>query len=336
MTDAELDDELSQPTPVAIEAMRTVGGDLLILGAGGKMGPTLARLAVRATLTAGVTRRVIAVARFSEPGVAARLRAGGVETVRADLFDPGEVSRLPDAPNVIYLVGQKFGTTGQSDRTWAVNAFLPGVVAQRFRGARIVGLSTGNVYPLWPAASAGPTEHDATGPVGEYAQSALARERVLEYFSRQDGTPMAVLRLNYAIEPRYGVLRDIGDRVRSRLPVSVTMGRVNVIWQRDANAIALAALGHCTTPPFVLNVTGAAVSVRAIAERFAERWDRAPVFEGQEAPTALLSNPARCLALFGPLPVGLDEMIAQVASWIEQGGRSLEKPTHFEVRDGGF
>ncbi|HEU5219559.1 MAG TPA: NAD-dependent epimerase/dehydratase family protein, partial [Gemmatimonadales bacterium] len=240
--ETELEEILSRPTPAVVQAMGSLQGDLLILGAGGKMGPSLARLARRASTDAGSTRRVIAVARFSEPGLQAALEADGIDTIRCDLFDRGPVAALPEAPNLIYMAGQKFGTTGEEARTWAVNAVLPGIVAERFSAARMVAFSTGNVYPLWPLDSEGPAETDPVGPVGEYAQSALARERVLEFFSRQQGTPLAILRLNYAVEPRYGVLRDIADRVYGGVPVSLAMGRVNLIWQRDANAIALRAL----------------------------------------------------------------------------------------------
>lgn len=317
--------------------MGVLPGDVMLLGAGGKMGPSLARLARRASDQAGNRRRVIAVARFSEVGLQAVLEAGGIETIACDLFNREQVAALPDAPNLIYLAGQKFGTTGDEARTWAVNAVLPAIVAERFPGARIVAFSTGNVYPLWPVDSEGPTEADPVGPVGEYAQSALARERVLEFYSGRNGTPMVLLRLNYAIEPRYGVLRDIADRVRAGTAVSLAMGRVNLIWQRDANAIALRALAQCASPPLVLNVTGRpAHAVRALAIELGARWGREPRFEGAEADSALLSNAARCEALFGAPETGLAEMIDRVAQWVEQGGRSLGKPTHFEARDGRF
>ena len=332
-----LEELLTRPTPAVVAALGALDGDLLILGAGGKMGPSLARLARRASDEAGVRRRVIAVARFSEPGLAAALREDGVEVISGDLFDRELLARLPDVTNVVYMVGQKFGTTGEEARTWAVNAYLPGLVAERFPRARIAAFSTGNVYPLAPIESDGPVETDPVGPIGEYAQSALARERVLEFFSRRNGTPMAILRLNYAVEPRYGVLRDIADRVRSGRKVDVAMGRVNVIWQRDANAVALRALAHCAAPPLVLNVTGRpAVAVRSLAQEFGRRWGVQPFFEGVESPTALLSNAGHMEALFGKPEVGVEEMIARVGEWVEQGGRSLGKPTHFSVRDGQF
>ncbi len=335
--EAVLEELLSRPTPAVVDAVRALDGDLMLLGAGGKMGPSLARLARRASEEAGVGRRVIAVARFSDARLRSLLEAEGIETLACDLLDREQVARLPDLPNLIYLVGQKFGTTGDEARTWAVNAYLPGVIAERFPRAKIVAFSTGNVYPFAAAESAGPGETDPTGPVGEYAQSALARERILEFFSARNATPMAILRLNYAVEPRYGVLRDIADRVFGRRAVNVTMGRVNLIWQRDANAIALRALAHCAVPPLVLNVTGKpAHAVRWLAEQFGRRWGIEPKFEGLEAATALLSNASRMETLFGPPEVGIEEMIERVAAWVEAGGRSRNKPTQFEARDGRF
>ena len=335
--EAALEELLSRPTPPVTALLARLEGDLLILGAGGKMGPSLARLAKRGSQEAGVERRVIAVARFSTAGLRLALEADGIETLECDLFNSAQLRQLPDAPNLIYMAGQKFGTTGEAARTWAVNAWLPGAVAERFPHARIVAFSTGNVYPLAAIEGEGFTERDATGPVGEYAESALARERVLEFFSRRNHTAMAVLRLNYAIEPRYGALRDLADRVRDGRPVDLSMGRVNVIWQRDANAVALRLLEHCAVPPLVLNVTGRpALSVRWIAERFADRFGVEAVFERPEAETALLSDATRMHELLGTPEVGIEEMIEHVAGWVEQGGRSLGKPTQFENREGRF
>ncbi len=338
MTDeAALEELLSRPTPAVVEAMGTLPGDLLILGAGGKMGPSLARLARRGSQEAGVERRVIAVSRFGEPELREALDAGGIETLAADLLDPGAVDRLPDAPNVIFMAGQKFGTTDDSARTWAINAFLPGLIARRFAASRIVAFSTGNVYPLWPLESEGPTEADPTGPIGEYAESTLARERVLEFHADRNGTRMTILRLNYAIEPRYGVLRDLADRVRTGRPVDLGMGRVNLIWQRDANAVALGAFVHGGVPPFVLNLTGRpAHRVRWLATELGHRLGRAPRFEGKEQDTALLSNAAQMEARLGTPPVGIEEMLDRVAEWVKAGGRSLGKPTRFEERSGRF
>jgi nucleoside-diphosphate-sugar epimerase len=337
MDETALDELLSRPTPAVVEAMGRLSGDLLILGAGGKMGPSLARLARRGSEEAGVVRRVIAVSRFSDPGIRESLAQGGVESIGGDLLDPAFLAGLPEAPNVVFMAGQKFGTTDDSPRTWAINAFLPGLVAQRFAASRMVAFSTGNVYPLWPVESEGPTEADPVGPIGEYAQSALARERVLEFHAERNGTPMAILRLNYAIEPRYGVLRDLADRVRTGRPVDLGMGRVNLIWQRDANAIALAAFSHCGVPPLVLNLAGRpAHRVRWLAQELGRRLGRRPKFEGKEQDTALLSNASHLEARFGAPPTGIGEMLDRVAEWVQAGGRSLGKPTRFEEREGRF
>jgi nucleoside-diphosphate-sugar epimerase len=335
--EAALEELLSRPAPGLVAALGGIVGDIMVLGAGGKMGPSLARLALRASREAGDSRRIIAVARFTSGGVRTALEYDGIGTIECDLFDRLALASLPDAANLIYMVGQKFGTTGDEPRTWAVNAFLPGVVAERFPRARIVAFSTGNVYPLSPVDGSGPSERDPVGPIGEYAESALARERVLEFFSRANGTPMALLRLNYAVEPRYGVLRDIADKVWTGEAVDLGMGMVNVIWQRDANAVALRALAHCAVPPLVLNVTGRlAVAVRWIAEQFGARWGRQPVFAGDAGATALLSDSASMENLFGAPEVGIERMIENVAEWVERGGRSLGKPTHFEQREGRF
>ena len=336
MDEAALEAELSEPYPELTAALRRVQGDILVLGAAGKMGPSLAAMAVRASVDAGVARRVFGVARFLDRTNRDLLERAGVETIAGDLFNADFLAALPPAANVLYLVGQKFGTTGLEARTWAINAWLPGAIAQRFADSRIVAFSSGNVYPLWPVASNGPDEEAPTGPIGEYAQSVLARERVLHFFSERQQTPMALLRLNYAVEPRYGVLRDIADHVFRGEPVDLAMGFVNVIWQRDADAIALRALEHCTVPPLVLNVTGPKASVREIAEALGRRLGRAVVFRGEERETALLSDASRCDLAFGPPPLGLDLMIDRVASWVAAGGRSLDKPTHFAEREGRF
>ena len=317
--------------------MRRLDGDILVLGVGGKMGPTLARLARRAADSAARPRRVIGVARFSDARVRPRLERWGVETIRADLLSRRDVAALPRAPNVIFMAGHKFGTAGNPARTWAANAYLPTLVAETFPEARTVVFSSGNVYPFTAAPGPGPCERHPTEPVGEYAQSVLGRERLFEYFSELRGTPAAILRLNYAVEPRYGVLRDIADRVRNRSPIDLAMGHVNVIWQRDANSIALRLLEHCSVPPLTLNVTGTeALSVRAIAERFGRVLGAEPIFSGSEEPTALLSDSRQCAALFGPPPTGLDEMVDRIAEWILAGGPGLGKPTHFEERGGSF
>lgn len=335
--EGDLEELLSRPGPADVAALRALEGDLLILGVSGKMGPSLARLARRASDEAGTKRRVVGVARFSSREVRAALEQAGVETVACDLLDRAAVLGLPSLPNVIYMAGQKFGTSADQATTWAVNVQAASFAAERFAASRIVAFSTGNVYPLTEALSGGPRESDPTGPVGEYAQSALGRERILEYWSRRNGTRMAILRLNYAIEPRYGVLRDLADRIARGEAVDLAMGYVNVIWQRDANSVALRALGHCDTPPLVLNLTGTAVlSVRDLATRLAARLEVPPHFTGTEKGTALLSNAARCAELFGEPATSLDEMIALVGDWVKGGGGSLSKPTHFQEREGRF
>lgn len=337
MTEAELEDVLSEPPPEVVAALSRVAGDILIAGVAGKMGPSLARLAVRASHAAGVRRRVIGVARFSDAATREFLEQGGVETVACDVFDRVAVGRLPDAPNIVYMVGRKFGTSADQAATWATNAYLPGVIAERYSGSRIVAFSTGNVYPLSPVSGQGPREDAPVGPIGEYAQAALARERVLEFFSRRNRTPMAILRLNYAVEPRYGVLRDIADRVRDGAAIDLAVGFVNVIWQRDANAVALRALEHCASPPFVLNVTGVpARAVRDLAIAFARRFGVEPRLEGSEGATALLNDASRCRDLFGEPPVGIDKMVDRVAAWVQAGGRSLQRATQFQEREGRF
>ena len=335
--EAALDELLSRPLPAEIEAMRRLEGDILILGVSGKMGPSLARLARRASEEAGRQREIFGVARFADPAAREALEQNGIGTIPCDLTDPIAVANLPEVENVILMAGQKFGTNARHIATWATNVLVPATVAYRFRTSRIVAFSTGNVYPLWPVNRPGPTEDDMTGPVGEYAMSALGRERILEHHSRRHGTPMAILRLNYAVELRYGVLRDIADRVVTGQPIVLRMGYVNVIWQRDANAVALRALEHATSPPLTLNVTGIdRLRVRDLARRFADRFGVTPHLEDRERATALLSDATKCHELFGPASVSPDDMIEWVAEWVRIGGRSLGRPTHFEEREGHF
>ena len=339
-TEAELDDLLSTPTPALIDDLAALRGDIVILGVGGKMGPTLARQARRAADAADSGRggrRIIGVSRFSTPGLPAQLHDWGVETASADLLDPQQVASLPDAPNVVFMAGRKFGSTGGEALTWAMNAYVPALVAERYRDARIAVFSSGNVYPLMPLASGGATEATEPAPVGEYAQSVLGRERVFEHFARQHGTRVSILRLNYAIDLRYGVLLDVADHVWRGEPVDVTMGHANVIWQGDANAVALRSLTAAASPPEVLNLTGPeTVSVRWLAQRFGDLLDRQPQVIGQEAPTALLNNAARCYSRFGYPTVPLDQMVQWIADWVRREGATLGKPTHFQEREGKF
>ena len=336
-SEAELEARLSEPSPEDIALFQKMDGDLAIIGAAGKMGPSLARRAARAARAAGVKKRIVGVSRFSEPGSESFLQEAGVETLRADLLDPAAFATLPDAANVIFMAGRKFGSTGAESLTWAMNAYLPALVAERYRESRIVAFSSGNVYPLVPLRSGGATEDLAPEPVGEYAQSVLARERLFEHFSRTHGTAVTLLRLNYATDLRYGILLEIGSKVFEERSVDVTMGAVNVIWQGDANSAALRSLPLAQSPPFILNLTGPeTLSVRTVAEIFGQIFGKTPVLEGKEAPTALLSNAARCRRLLGLPSVTASRIIDWTAHWIKMGGKTLGKPTHFEARDGKF
>lgn len=337
MTEQELDDLLSTPRAETIAALEACPGDVIILGAGGKMGPTLARMAARARDARRDSRRVIAVSRWSSADAERALNDAGVETIRCDLLDPDAVAQLPDAPNVVFMAGQKFGTSDAPAMTWAMNTVVPANCAHRYRDSRFVAFSTGNVYPLTPVEGGGSREEDAPAPIGEYAASCLGRERIFELYATRHHTRVAIFRLNYAIALRYGVLVDIALRVYRGEPVSIDMGYVNVIWQGDANRIALECLPLAESPPFVVNVTGAeTLSVRALAEWFGDRFDRPVHLIGGERPDALLSNTSRMQQRFAPPEVSLGEMREWVATWIEQGGSLLGKPTKFEARDGSF
>ena len=334
MNEHQLDELLSTPRRETVAALDACPGDIIVLGAGGKMGPTLSRMAARA---AGSTRRVIAVSRWSSREAERGLNEQGVETIRCDLLDRAAVAALPDAPNVIFMAGQKFGTASAPTVTWAMNTIVPANCAERYRDSRIVAFSTGNVYALTPIDVGGSRENDPLGPVGEYAASCVGRERVLELSAEQYGTRVAIVRLNYAIDLRYGVLVDIALRVHGDDAVPLGMGFVNVIWQGDANRIVLECLPHASSPTFVLNVTGPDVlSVRTIAEWFGARFRRPVRFAGSENADALLSNTERMRSLFAPPEVSLEQMLAWVADWVERGGPVLGKPTRFEARDGRF
>jgi len=334
---AELDDVLSQPSAATVDALGRLGGDMVIVGVGGKMGPTLARMAKRASILAGVDRRVFGVSRFSSRDVPSQLQSWGIETVEADLLSPEASARLPDAPNVVYMAGMKFGTTGQEPLTWAMNAYLPSLVCQRYKESRIAAFSTGNVYGLSPVSGGGSRETDPLNPAGEYAMSCVGRERIFEHFSRTLHIPVALVRLNYAVELRYGVLVDIAQRVYTGRPVPLNMGYVNAIWQGDACAMSLQALAHAASPPFVVNIAGPELlSVRAVAEAFGAEFSKTVTFEGPESNDALLSDAARSRELFGLPQVTADQLIAWIADWIARGGETLGKPTHYEDRAGRF
>ena len=331
---AALEDFMTEPTPALVEDLARVPGDILVLGAAGKMGPTLSRLAKRAA----PDKRIVGVARFTDPAVRAALEAAGVETIACDLLDRGAVAALPKLDNVIFMAAMKFGAAGNPALTWAMNVHVPAIVAETFRAARIVAFSTGCVYPFVPVAGGGATEDTpAMPPPGDYANSCVGRERMFEHFSARLGTPGRLIRLNYAIDMRYGVLQDIATKVRAGVPIDIAMGHVNVIWQGDANAAALRCLARTTNPTAPINVTGPeTISVRWLAEELGRRFGHTPVLTGTEAEAGWVSNAARMVAELGRPRVPLETMIGWTTDWLARGGASLGKPTHYEVRDGRF
>jgi nucleoside-diphosphate-sugar epimerase len=331
---SELEDCLSTPTPELVADLTGLPGDIIILGVAGKMGPTLARMAKRAA----PEKRVIGVARFSDLAVRKGLEAVGVETIACDLLHRRAVEALPKLPNVVYMAAMKFGASGNPALTWAMNVHAPTIVAEAFAASRIVAFSTGCVYPFVPVDSGGATEDTpAVPPPGDYANSCLGRERMFEHFSARLGTAGRLIRLNYAIDMRYGVLHDIGAKVLAGEPIDLSMGHVNVIWQGDANVVALRCLAHTTTPTSPLNVTGPqTLRVRWLAEEFARRLGRAANFTGSEAPTGWLNDASRMVAEFGPPRVSIERMLDWTADWIARGGESHGKPTRYEVRDGRY
>lgn len=333
----ELEEILSEPTPGVIEALGKLDGDIMVLGAGGKMGPTLTRMAKRASDAAGVDRRVMAASIFPSEQEKQRLQDAGIETIECDFLQPGQLHALPDAKNVMFMVGMKFGSSGAEGLTWAINTFLPGAVATKYSNSRIAAFSSGNIYKFVPVDSGGSSENDAIGPIGEYAMSVLGRERVLQHFSTARNIPMSLIRLNYAVELRYGVLVDIAQKVWRGEPIDVSNGCVNVIWQADANAMALQSFVKAAVPPFVINVSGPEfLKVREVAQRYGELMGKKPTIEGEESPDALLSNGTLGYELFGKPKVDAQQMMEWIAEWIIAGGESIGKPTHFETRDGKF
>jgi nucleoside-diphosphate-sugar epimerase len=333
----QLEDLLTTPSDALVADLAALDGDLMVIGAAGKMGPTLSVLAQRALAAAGGGRAVTAVARFSDAATRERLEQAGVRTIAADLHDPAQLAALPEAGNIVYMLGTKFGTTGAEHQTWATNTYLAGKVAERFSSARWTVFSSGNVYPLRPVVRGGADETVAPDPVGEYAQTCLARERLFEHISRQAGTSVAIFRLNYAIDLRYGVLHDIAEQVYRGDAVDIAMGNVNVIWQGDANTTALRALRLASSPPTVLNVTGPeTISVRWLVEQFAARFGVEARVTGEESDTALLNNATASFGHFGYPTVPLATMLEWVADWVARDMPTLDKPTHFQARDGKF
>ncbi|WP_081816691.1 NAD-dependent epimerase/dehydratase family protein [Fodinicurvata fenggangensis] len=330
---AELEDFMARPSRVLADELGQLDGDIMVLGAAGKMGPSLCRLA----RNAAPDKRIIAVARFSDPAAKAELEAAGIETITCDLLDPAALEALPRVRNIIFMAGRKFGAEGNQPLTWAMNVHVPARVAEVFRDSRIVAFSTGCVYAFAPVDGMGADEDTPLTPPGEYANSCIGRERMFSYFSDLHGTPGRLFRLNYAIDLRYGVLHDVARKVKDGQPVDITMGHVNVIWQGDANAQALRSLYHSTAPTSPLNVTGPEViSVRWLAEEFGRLLEREPVITGQEAETAWLSNAAQACATFGYPLVPLKRMMAWTADWLQREQPTYGKPTQFEVRDGAY
>jgi nucleoside-diphosphate-sugar epimerase len=330
---AALDDLLCRPSQALIDDLRKIDGDIMILGVAGKMGPTLAGLA-KAALP---DRRVVGVARFSDPDAKSWLESRGVETISCDLLDEAAINALPKIRNVVFMAGRKFGAEGDLSLTWAMNALVPAMVAQAFRESRIVAFSTGCVYPFVPVDGKGSEEDMAPNPPGEYAQSCVGRERMFEYFSHKFATPGRLFRLNYAIDMRYGVLHDIATKVLQGKPIDVSLGHVNFIWQGDASAQALRCLAHCDTPTSPINVSGPEIlAVRDLAAKFGELLDRRPVIVGKEEPTAWLTNTSQAVKLFGLPIVDTTQLTTWTADWVARSMPSLGKPTKYEVRDGRY
>ncbi len=333
----QLDELLSRPTPEVVQSMKDLEGEIIFLGIAGKIGPSLARMAKRASDQAGVPRRIIGVSRFSNDKEHKEIEGFGIETIRGDLLDPGFVRSLPKAKNVVFLAGMKFGSESNLSLTWAMNTYVPAMVAEHYKDSAIVAFSTGCVYPLAGIYSGGSSETDHPEAIGEYAQSCLGRERMFEYGSNKYNTPVALIRLNYSVEMRYGVLVDIAQKVQSEEPIDLSMGYFNVIWQGDMNAMALRMLGHCKSPANIINLTGPEIlSVRQVATEFGKLLGKSPRFTGKEATTALLSNASLSHGLFGKPGVGVDRIIRWTAGWIGHGNRLLNKQTHYEVRDGKY
>jgi nucleoside-diphosphate-sugar epimerase len=328
-----LEQVMTTPSAALSTALQDLPGDIVVLGVGGKIGPSLAQLAKRAA----PGKRVVGVARFSEKGLREKLAGCGIECIEADLLDRKQIDALPKLGNVVFMAGRKFGSAGHEDLTWAMNAHVPALVAEAFAGSRIVAYSTGCVYPYVNVHHGGATEATpATPPPGAYANSCVAREGMFRYFSRTRGTPGRIIRLNYAIDMRYGVLHDVATRVLAGEPINLTAGHVNVIWQGDANAMVLRALGHCTVPSSPLNVSGPPTSVRWLADQFGQRFGNKPVFKGAEAPDAWLINVSESIRLLGQPRVPLARMIDWTADWVARDMPSLGKDTHFDTRDGAF
>ena len=333
----QLEEVMTIPSSALVEMMSRLKGDIMILGIGGKMGATLGGVARRATVKAGVSKRIYGVSRFSDASVRDPLESLGIETIACDLLDRDAVAHLPQVPNVVFMAGKKFGTAGQEDLTWAMNTVLPTHVGDHFRDSRLVVFSTGNVYPFTPIDAGGASEGTPTGPLGDYAQSCLGRERVFTYYSRIHEAPMLLLRLFYAIDLRYGVLHDIAKKVLAGEPIDLSMGHANIIWQGDANCQALLCLEHCECPPNRMNIAGPeTICIETVTKQLSELLGKESKFCGRAKETALLANASKSIKLFGPPRVSVNTLISWTAHWMKTNGESLNKPSHFEVRDGTF
>lgn len=336
-TEKKLDELLTTPSLNLVEDMKRIKGDIMVLGAGGKMGPTLCLLAKRAIDLARVDKKVIAVSRFSDPIALKLLTDNGIEIINADLLDVEKLNTLPETENIIYMAGRKFGTDGQESLTWAMNSTLPAFAAYKFRKSNIVVFSSGNIYPIVPINGGGCTEEDKPNPVGEYAMSCLARERSFEYAAIKHNTKVFIYRLNYAVDLRYGVLYDIAEKIINERPISISTPCFNCIWQGSANEIAIRGLLHADAPAVKVNVTGPeTVSIKYAAEKMSKILGKAPIFEGVEQNDGLLNNASKAMAMFGYPSVSIETLLQWQAQWIIDGGRALGKPTHFEERKGSF
>ncbi len=333
----ELEEILSRPGSDLVKMISNLDGDILFLGVGGKIGPSLAQMSRRAAEQANVQKRIVGVSLFESDEQRRKIEQMGIETIHGDLLDTRFINELPDIKNVFFLAGMKFGSEENLSVTWAVNSFLPGLIAERFKFSRIVAFSTGCVYPLVKVNSGGSIETDTPCPIGEYAQSCLGRERMFEYGSNKYGTHVTLVRLNYSVEMRYGVLVDIATKVKNEEIIDLSMGHFNVIWQGDVNDMVLRSLEYTNSPAKIMNITGPEIlSVREVAQLFAKQFGVEPKFEGKEAPTALLSNAKNAFKLFGRPTIPVSQIISWISGWMKQGLGLLGKPTHYEVRDGKY
>ena len=333
LDESGLEDILSEPSEATIQALADLSGDVVVLGAGGKMGPTLAMMLRKASSN----RSIYAVSRFSNKAAQTGIERTGIKTVEADLLDESQYSRLPDVENVFFLAGMKFGASGNQPLTWAMNSFVPTLAARHYKDSRIVAFSTGNVYPLVDINSGGASEETGPDPIGEYAQSCLGRERMFEYFSQLHGTPVTIVRLNYANEPRYGIIVDLATKILNDEPIDLSMGAVNLIWQRDANDYIIRAITLAKSPPTILNVAGPEiVAVRRLADQIAGILGKEPKFVSRQTETALLSDASYCLSKFGSPLTTLDQMVSMIVEWVASGKKTLNKPTKYDIRDGKF